>query len=87
MSNDIFVNLTDRANTWRPASDNLYELKDRDTDRVKWTVTRADVVFGSNAILCACAEVYVQDGNREKRVYEFVAAWTRRTNADRFDPG
>ena len=85
LSNDFFVNLTDMANSWVPAGDNLYEIRDRETGRVKWTATRVDLVFGSNAILRAYAEVYAQDDNREKFVTDFVAAWAKVMNNDRFD--
>ena len=85
LTNDFFVNLTDMANTWKPTGRNLYEIRDRKTGAVKWTATRVDLVFGSNSILRAYAEVYAQDDNREKFVQDFVAAWTKVMNADRFD--
>jgi catalase-peroxidase len=85
LTTDFFVNLTEMAFTWKPADNNLYEVRDRKTDEVKWTATRVDLVFGSNAILRAYAEVYAQDDNHEKFVQDFVAAWTRVMNADRFD--
>ena len=85
LSNDFFVNLTDMNYTWRPAGENLYEIRDRNTNEVKWTATRVDLVFGSNSILRAYAEVYAQDDNREKFVRDFVSAWTKVMNADRFD--
>jgi catalase-peroxidase len=85
LTNDFFVNLTDMAYTWKPTGRNLYEIRDRKTGAVKWTATRADLVFGSNAILRAYAEVYAQDDNKEKFVRDFVAAWTKVMNADRFD--
>ncbi len=85
LTNDFFVNLTDMANTWKPAGDNLYEIRDRKTNEVKWTATRVDLVFGSNSILRAYAEVYAQDDNQAKFVNDFVAAWTKVMNADRFD--
>ena len=85
LTNDFFVNLTDMANTWKPVSENLYEIRDRETDEVKWTATRVDLVFGSNSILRSYAEVYAQDDNREKFVCDFVSAWTKVMNADRFD--
>jgi catalase-peroxidase len=85
LTNDFFVNLTDMGNTWKPVSDNLYEVRDRNTEEVKWTATRVDLVFGSNSILRSYAEVYAQDDNREKFVNDFVAAWTKVMNADRFD--
>lgn len=85
LSNDFFVNLTDMANSWRPADGGTYELRDRKSGDVKWTATRADLVFGSNSILRSYAEVYAQDDNQEKFVRDFVAAWTKVMNADRFD--
>jgi len=85
LSNDFFVNLTDMSYTWKPAGENLYEVRDRKTDEVKWTATRVDLVFGSNSILRAYAEVYAQDDNKEKFVHDFVSAWTKVMNADRFD--
>jgi len=85
LSNDFFVNLTDMGNTWKPVSENLYEIRDRNTNAVKWTATRVDLVFGSNSILRAYAEVYAQDDNQEKFVSDFVAAWAKVMNADRFD--
>ena len=85
LTNDFFVNLTDMGNTWKAAGDNLYEIRDRKTDKVKWTATRVDLVFGSNSILRSYAEVYAQDDNRKKFVNDFVTAWTKVMNADRFD--
>ena len=85
LTNDFFVNLTDMSYTWKPIKNNLYEIRDRKTDKVKWTATRVDLVFGSNSILRAYAEVYAQDDNKEKFVQDFVAAWTKVMNADRFD--
>ena len=85
LTNDFFVNLTDMAYAWKPAGRNLYEIVDRKTGAVKWTATRVDLVFGSNSVLRAYAEVYAQDDNREKFVHDFVAAWTKVMNADRFD--
>ena len=85
LTNDFFVNLTDMSYTWKPAGNNLYEIRDRETDKVKWTATRVDLVFGSNSILRAYAEVYAQDDNKEKFVQDFVVAWTKVMNADRFD--
>ncbi|MCF8003294.1 MAG: catalase/peroxidase HPI [Chromatiaceae bacterium] len=85
LSNDFFVNLTDMAYRWEPVGTNLYEVRDRQTGEVKWTATRVDLVFGSNAILRAYAEVYAQDDNQEKFVRDFVAAWAKVMNADRFD--
>ncbi|MGI9558861.1 MAG: catalase/peroxidase HPI [Thermodesulfobacteriota bacterium] len=85
LTNDFFVHLTDMDYTWEPAGDNLYELRNRKTGDVQWTATRVDLVFGSNSILRAYAEVYAQDDNKEKFVHDFVAAWTKVMNADRFD--
>jgi catalase-peroxidase len=85
LTNDFFVNLTDMKYTWKPIDNNLYEIRDRDTDTVKWTATRVDLVFGSNSILRAYAEVYAQDDNKQKFVEDFVAAWAKVMNADRFD--
>jgi catalase-peroxidase len=85
LTNDFFVNLTDMNYTWKPAGENLYEIRDRKTDQLKWTATRVDLVFGSNSILRAYAEVYAQDDNKEKFVKDFVAAWNKVMNADRFD--
>ena len=85
LSNDFFTNLTDMAYTWKPAGRNLYEIRERQSGAVKWTATRVDLVFGSNSILRAYAEVYAQDDNQAKFVEDFVAAWTKVMNADRFD--
>ena len=85
LTNDFFVNLTDMRFTWAPAGKGLYELRERATGAVKWTATRVDLVFGSNSILRAYAELYAQDDGKEKLVRDFVAAWTKVMNADRFD--
>ena len=85
LTNDFFVNLTDMTYVWEPAGSNLYNLRNRTTGEVKFTATRADLVFGSNSILRAYAEVYAQDDNQQKFVNDFVAAWTKVMNADRFD--
>jgi catalase-peroxidase len=85
LTNDFFVNLTDMAHTWVPTGRNSYAVCDRATGAVKWTATRVDLVFGSNAILRAYAEVYAQDDNQAKFVNDFVAAWVKVMNADRFD--
>jgi catalase-peroxidase len=85
LTNDFFVNLTDMAYTWKPAGSNLYQLCERKSGAVKWTATRVDLVFGSNSILRAYAEVYAQDDNQEKFVQDFIAAWSKVMNADRFD--
>jgi catalase-peroxidase len=84
LTTDFFVNLTDMAYSWKPAGTH-YEIRDRKTDAVKWTATRVDLVFGSNSVLRAYAEVYAQDDSKEKFVKDFVAAWTKVMNADRFD--
>ncbi|MCE1240449.1 MAG: catalase/peroxidase HPI [Azonexaceae bacterium] len=85
LTNDFFVNLTDMAYTWQPTGRNSYAIVDRQSGATKWTATRVDLVFGSNSILRAYAEVYAQDDNREKFVHDFVAAWCKVMNADRFD--
>ncbi len=85
LTNDFFVNLTDMANRWEPTGKNAYNIVDRKSGSTKFTATRVDLVFGSNSILRACAEVYAQDDNREKFVKDFVSAWTKVMNADRFD--
>ena len=85
LSNDYFVNLTDMNYKWQPVGDNLYEIRERKSDKVKWTATRVDLIFGSNSILRAYSEVYAQDDNKEKFVHDFVAAWVKVMNADRFD--
>jgi len=84
LSNDFFVNLTDMKYKWIPVSDNLYNIVDRKTGATKWTATRVDLVFGSNSILRAYAEVYAQDDNKEKFVHDFVKAWVKVMNADLF---
>ncbi|MBP3127367.1 catalase/peroxidase HPI [Thalassospira sp. ER-Se-21-Dark] len=85
LTNDFFVNLTDMGYSWKPAGDNLYNIVDRKSGDTKFTATRVDLVFGSNSILRAYAEVYAQDDNHEKFVKDFVAAWVKVMNADRFD--
>jgi catalase-peroxidase len=85
LTNDFFVILTDMAYVWRPAGNDVYEVRERKTGKVRWTATRVDLVFGSNSILRAYAEVYAQDDNGEKFVRDFVAAWTKVMNLDRFD--
>lgn len=85
LTNDFFVNLTDMAYSWKPTGRNSYEICDRKTGEVKFTATRADLVFGSNSILRSYAEVYAQDDNQEKFVKDFIAVWTKVMNADRFD--
>ena len=85
LTTDFFVNLTDMAYKWKPIGNNVYEIIERKTGKVKWTASRIDLVFGSNSILRAYAEVYAQDDNKKKFVNDFVAAWTKVMNADRFD--
>jgi catalase-peroxidase len=85
LTNDFFVNLTDMTYIWEPAGENFYNLRNRTTGQVAFTATRVDLVFGSNSILRAYAEVYAQDDAREKFVRDFIAAWTKVMNADRFD--
>ncbi len=85
LSNDFFVNLTDMAYSWAPVDDNRYEIRERSSGDVKWTATRVDLVFGSNSVLRSYAEVYAQDDNQEKFVHDFIAAWTKVMNSDRFD--
>ena len=85
LTNDFFVNLTDMGFTWKPTGKNSYDICDRKTGEKKFTATRADLVFGSNSVLRAYAEVYAQDDNQEKFVKDFVAAWVKVMNADRFD--
>ena len=85
LTNDFFVNLTDMRYSWKPTGRNSYDIVERKSGAKKWTATRVDLVFGSNSILRAYAEVYAQDDNREKFVRDFVAAWTKVMNADRFD--
>jgi catalase-peroxidase len=84
LSNDFFVNLTDMRYTWNPVASNLYEIRERKSGAVKWTATRIDLIFGSNSILRSYAEVYAQDDSKEKFVRDFVKAWTKVMNADRF---
>jgi catalase-peroxidase len=85
LSNDFFVNLTDMAYSWKPTGRNSYQLVERSTGNVKWTATRVDLVFGSNSVLRSYAEVYAQDDNKEKFVKDFVKAFVKVMNADRFD--
>ncbi|WP_333709715.1 catalase/peroxidase HPI [Malikia spinosa] len=85
LTNDFFVNLTDMSYSWKPTGRNSYAIVDRKSGATRWTATRVDLVFGSNSVLRAYAEVYAQDDNREKFVQDFVAAWTKVMNADRFD--
>ncbi|MBL4813592.1 MAG: catalase/peroxidase HPI [Rhodobacteraceae bacterium] len=85
LSTDFFTTLTDMDNEWIPTEDGNYEIRDRASAEVKWTATRVDLVFGSNSILRAYVEVYAQDDNAQKFVTDFVAAWAKVMNADRFD--
>ena len=85
LTNDFFVNLTDMSYNWKPTGRNSYDIVDRASGATKFTATRVDLVFGSNSILRAYAEIYAQDDNREKFVKDFVAAWVKVMNADRFD--
>jgi catalase-peroxidase len=85
LSTDFFVNLTDMTYVWEPAGYNLFNMRNRNNGQVKFTATRADLVFGSNSVLRSYAEVYAQDDSKEKFVHDFVAAWTKVMNNDRFD--
>ena len=87
LTNDFFVNLLDMSAQWKPAdgSDSVYEARDRKTHEVKWTGTRTDLIFGSHSQLRALAEVYASSDAKEKFVKDFVAAWTKVMNLDRFD--
>jgi catalase-peroxidase len=85
LSTDFFVNLTDMTYVWEPAGYNLYNMRNRNNGQVRFTATRADLVFGSNSVLRSYAEVYAQDDSKEKFVHDFVAAWTKVMNNDRFD--
>ncbi len=85
LTNDFFVNLTDMKYKWVPAGNNVYEIRDRASGEFMWTATRVDLVFGSNSILRSYAEVYAQDDSKEKFVHDFVNAWVKVMNADRFD--
>ncbi len=85
LTTDFFATLTDMAYSWVPTGGNLYEIRDRKSGATRYTATRVDLVIGSNSILRAYAEVYAQDDNKEKFVRDFVAAWTKVMNADRFD--
>ncbi|MBL8628329.1 MAG: catalase/peroxidase HPI [Rhodospirillaceae bacterium] len=87
LTNDFFVNLLDIGTTWRPTAQNadVFEGRDRKTSAIKWTASRVDLIFGSNSQLRALAEVYAQSDAKEKFTRDFVAAWTKVMNADRFD--
>jgi catalase-peroxidase len=82
---DYFVNLTDMRFTWSPAGPGVYALRDRATGAPRYTATRVDLVFGANAVLRGYAELYAQDDSHERFVRDFVAAWVKVMNADRFD--
>ncbi len=87
LTNDFFTNLLDMRTEWKPSPkcDQFFEGRDRTTGQVKWTASRADLVFGSNSQLRAIAEVYASDDAGEKFVADFIAAWTKVMNLDRFD--
>ena len=87
LTNDFFVNLLDMSTTWNPTSEvkDLFEGRDRESGNLKWTGTRVDLVFGSNAVLRALAEVYASEDSKEKFVHDFVSAWEKISNLDRFD--
>ncbi|MBU4567461.1 MAG: catalase-peroxidase, partial [Alphaproteobacteria bacterium] len=85
LTNDYFVNLLDMGTSWMPGADGTFEGRDRKTGKTKWTATRVDLVFGSNSQLRAIAEVYGQSDGQAKFVRDFVAAWTKVMNLDRFD--
>jgi len=85
LTNDFFVNLTDMKYVWEPAGGSLYNLRDRNNGKVDFTATRVDLVFGSNSILRSYAEFYAQDDNKQRFVEDFVKAWNKVMNADRFD--
>ena len=84
LSNDFFVNLTDMNNTWTVAGENHYELRDRNSEDLKWTASSVDLVFGSNSILRSYAELYAQDDNKEKFINDFASAWSKVMNTDIF---
>ena len=85
ISNDYFVNITDMNNKWSIVGENKYEVRDRLSGELKWTASSVDLVFGSNSILRSYAELYAQDDNKEKFVNDFVSAWNKVMNADRFE--
>lgn len=85
LSNDFFVNLTDMNYKWQPVSENLFNIVDRKNGVTKWTATRVDLIFGSNSILRAYSELYAQDDNKEKFIHDFIKAWAKMMNADRYD--
>ncbi|KEY60806.1 catalase/peroxidase HPI [Serratia sp. DD3] len=85
LSNDFFINLTDMNYSWKPIGRNAYQIVDRQSGAIKWTATRVDLVFGSNSVLRAYAEVYAQQDGKEKFIRDFVKAWNKVMNNDRFD--
>lgn len=85
LTNDFFVNLTDMKYSWQPVDENLYNIVERKTGKIIWTATRVDLVFGSNSILRSYAEFYAQDDNKGKFVNDFIKAWVKVMNSDRFD--
>lgn len=87
LTNDFFVNLLDMGTVWQPTSEarDVFEGRDRTTGELKWTGTRVDLIFGSNSELRAIAEVYASDDAQEKFIQDFVSAWNKVMNADRFD--
>ena len=85
LTNDFFVNLTDMSYSWKPVGENLYNIVDKKSGATKWTATRVDLIFGSNSVLRAYAEVYAQDDNKEKFVKDFINVWTKVMHLDRFD--
>ena len=84
LSNDFFINLTDMNYSWKPINENLYHIVNRKTGETKWAATRVDLIFGSNSILRSYAEFYAQDDNKEKFIRDFINAWVKVMNADRF---
>ena len=87
LTNDFFVNLLDMSTTWKEVdnSEQLFKGRDRKTNNIKWTATRVDLIFGSNSQLRAIAEVYAQEDSKQKFIKDFVNAWTKVMNLDRFD--
>lgn len=87
LTNDFFVNLLDMGIVWKPVSDDkrIFEGRDRSTNELKWTATRVDLIFGSNSQLRAIAETYACDDAEERFIRDFIAAWNKVMNADRFD--
>ncbi len=85
LNTDFFATLTDMSYIWEPTRANLFNLRDRSTGAIKFTASRVDLIFGSNSILRSYVEVYAQDDNKQKFVNDFVAAWTKVMNADRFE--